>query len=141
MQLDTDAVQRMFKAIETGDLSDAEAYIAPAYLNRESADDGRSIKRGPDEFRETTVWLRSFFSDLHFEHIEIFGCANGMAPRIVVVTWMTGRHTAPFLGLPATNRTFRQRQIHLFHMAPDGKVLEHLAQRDDLGLRRQLAPA
>jgi predicted ester cyclase len=59
---------------------------------------------------------------------------------VVVVTYMNGKHTAPFLGLPATNRVFRQRQVHLFRIDHSGKVREHLAQRDDLGLRRQLAP-
>jgi predicted ester cyclase len=56
----------------------------------------------------------------------------------VVLTYMSGKHTAPFLGLPATNRSFRQRQVHLFRVDEHNKVREHLAQRDDLGLRRQL---
>jgi len=128
------AVERMFKAIETGDVSDADSYIAQDYLNRESVDDGRSDKRGPQEFQETTQWLRSTFSDLHFHHVEIFACAD----RVVVLTYMSGRHNAPFLGLPATNRSFRQRQVHLFRIDEENKVREHLAQRDDLGLRRQL---
>ena len=135
MHNDIRTVERMFKAIETGDLSDADSYIAEDYLNRESVDDGRSDKRGPDEFRETAAWLRSAFSDLRFENVDVFACDD----RVVVVTYMSGRHTAAFLGLPATNRPFRQRQVHLFRMDRAGKVREHLAQRDDLGLRRQLA--
>jgi len=38
------------------------------------------------------------------------------------------------------SRAFRQRQAHLFRIDHSGKVGEHLAQRDDLGRRRQLAP-
>lgn len=57
---------------------------------------------------------------------------------VVVVTFMSGRHTGPFLDLPATNRSFKQRQVHLFRIEAQNKVQEHLAQRDDLGLRRQL---
>jgi predicted ester cyclase len=131
------AVERMFRAIETGDLSDASVYIAENYVNRESIDDGRSDKRGPEEFRETAKWLRSAFSDLHFEHVDVFACAD----RVVVLTYMSGRHTAPFLGLPITNRAFRQRQIHLFRLDTQGRLTEHLAQRDDLGLRHQLVDA
>jgi predicted ester cyclase len=134
MQIGIQAVGRMFKAIESGDVSDAENYIAPDYLNRESADDGRSDKRGPQEFRETTAWLRSAFSDVQFEHADVFACDG----RVVVLTYMSGRHTAPFLGLAPTNRRFRQRQLHLFRIDEHNKVREHLAQRDDLGLRRQL---
>lgn len=134
MQTAIGAVERMFKAIETGDLRDAEDYIAAAYLNRESADDGRSEKRGPAEFRETADWMRGIFSDLSFEMSEVFGSGD----RVVVVTYMRGRHTAEFLGLKATHREFKQRQIHLFRVDEENKVSEHLAQRDDLGLRRQL---
>jgi predicted ester cyclase len=135
MQSGIQAVERMFKAIESGDVSDADDYIAQDYLNRESADDGRSDRRGPEEFRETTAWLRCAFSDLRFDHADVFACAD----RVVVLTYMSGRHTAPFLGLTATNRSFRQRQLHLFRIDEHNKVHEHLAQRDDLGLRRQLA--
>jgi predicted ester cyclase len=126
----------MFKAIETGDVSDADAYIAEDYINRESADDGRSDKHGPGEFQETTKWLRSAFSDLHFDNVDVIACAD----RVVVLTYMTGIHSGLFLGLPGTHRSFRQRQVHLFRVDQDNKVRKHLAQRDDLGLRRQLAP-
>jgi hypothetical protein len=130
MQDHIKAVERMFRAIETGDVSDAETYIAQDYLNRESVDDGRSDKRRTEEFRETTKWLRSIFSDLRFENpFRLRRPGRG-------VTYMSARHTAPFLGLPVTNRSFRQRQAHLFRIDPQNKVREHLAQRDDLGLRR-----
>jgi steroid delta-isomerase-like uncharacterized protein len=128
-------VMRMFRAIEDGDLDDVEAYIASDYLNRESVDDGRSEKRGPEEFRETAQWLRAAFSDLRFETVDAFSCED----RVVVLAYMSGRHTAPFMGLPPTGRSFRQRQVHLFRMDQENKVREHLAQRDDLGLRRQLS--
>jgi predicted ester cyclase len=134
MQTSVEAVERMFQAIETGELDHVETYIAPGYLNRESVDDGRSDKRGPAEFQETTEWLRSIFSNLKFEHVDVLTCFD----RVVVVTYMSGAHVAPFLGLPATNRTFRQRQVHLFRIDDQNRVSEHLAQRDDLGLRRQL---
>jgi predicted ester cyclase len=135
MQNGIQAVERMFRAIETGDVSDADAYIAPDYLDRESVDDGRSDKRGPGEFLETTEWLRSIFSDLNFDNLDVFACAD----RVVVITYMSGKQTAPFLGLPATNRRFRQRQVHIFRVDEQNRVPEHVAQRDDLGLRRQLA--
>jgi predicted ester cyclase len=129
-----DAVQRMFHAIETGELDDAEDYIAADYENREALDDGRSQARGPSEFRETAAWMRGMFSDLRFETADTIACGN----RVVVVVYMHGRQTATFFGIPPTGRAFRQRQVHLFRLNPEGKVTEHLAQRDDLGLRLQL---
>jgi ketosteroid isomerase-like protein len=58
MQSSIQAVERMFQAIETGDARDVSAFVAEDYLNRESVDDGRSSKRGPAEFLDTTEWLR-----------------------------------------------------------------------------------
>ena len=129
-----EAVWRMFRAIETGELDDAEEYIAAGYENREALDDGRSETRGPAEFRETAAWMRGMFSDLRFETADVIACGD----RVVVVTYMLGRQTAPFFGIPATGRSFRQRQVHLFRLNAERKVTEHLAQRDDLGLRLQL---
>jgi len=129
-----ESVQRMFTAIESGDLKDADEYISPAYLNRESVDDGRSTKRGPEEFKETSRWLRESFSNLHFEDSDVIACAD----RAVVVTYMCGIQTGPFMGITPANRSFRQRQVHIFRLDKESKVSEHLAVRDDLGLRRQL---
>lgn len=135
MQKVPEAVARMFAAVETGDLSNVEEYLADDYLNHESVGDGRSDKRGPDEFKDSAEWLRTSFSDLHFEVQDVIATDD----RVVVVTEMRGKQTARFMELSATNRTFRQRQVHLFRLNAEGKVAEHLAQRDDLGLRRQLS--
>jgi predicted ester cyclase len=130
-----EAVRRMFKAIESGDLHDVDRYISQDYLNHESNDDGRSSKRGPEEFRETAGWLRQTFSDLRFEDVDVIASGD----RVVIVTYMSGIQTGQFLGIPPANRAFRQRQVHIFRIDAAGKVAEHLAVRDDLGLRRQLA--
>ena len=58
-----EAVEHMFRAIETGNLEDAEEYVAADYDNRESLDDGRSEAKGPSDVRETAAFLRSRFSD------------------------------------------------------------------------------
>jgi steroid delta-isomerase-like uncharacterized protein len=135
MQTVPEAIALMFSAVETGDVSNVSDYIANDYLNHESVDDGRSNKLGPEEFKESVEWLRASFSDLHFDIKDVI-VAND---QVVVVAVMQGRQTAQFMELPATNRSFRQRQVHLFRLNDDGKVADHLAQRDDLGLRRQLA--
>ena len=50
MQSTIQAIEHMFRAIETGDLGDVDTYIAEGYLNRESVDDGRTDRRGPINF-------------------------------------------------------------------------------------------
>ena len=49
----------------------------------------------------------------------------------------SGRHTGEFFGLPATERTFAYRQMHMIRIV-DGKGAEHWAVRDDAALMRQL---
>jgi SnoaL-like polyketide cyclase len=50
--------------------------------------------RGPEEFWEIAKWLRSRFSDRHFEKVALIARGN----RLVVVTSMSGKHTAAFFG-------------------------------------------
>ncbi len=50
---------------------------------------------------------------------------------------MTGRHTGPFQGIPATGRPFSQQQVHIFTTA-GSLITGHRAARDDLGLLLQL---
>ncbi len=42
-----------------------------------------------------------------------------------------------FVGIPATGRTYTVQHIHLFRVV-GGKIVEHWANRDDLGAARQL---
>jgi predicted ester cyclase len=47
------------------------------------------------------------------------------------------RHTGQFIGVAPTNQTIATRQVHIVQFQ-DGKIIEHTAVRDDLGLGRQL---
>lgn len=125
-----------FRLIETADAALAEQIIAPDFVNREAEDDPDQPERiaaGPAGFIATAHWLRSAFADLAFEDIEVIAEDE----RVVVRSTMTGRHVGEFQGLAPTGKTFRQRQMHLLRFR-DGKIVEHVAQRDDLGLLLQL---
>jgi predicted ester cyclase len=52
----------------------------------------------------------------------------------------SGRHSGEFMGLPATERSFAYRQVHIVRLV-DGKGAEHWAVRDDASLMRQLTGA
>jgi ketosteroid isomerase-like protein len=124
-----------FRLIETGDPALAQRIVAADFVNREAEDDPDQPERslgGPAGFLATGDWLRAAFADLRFEEIE----AIGENDRVAVKATMTGRHVGEFQGIPPAE-PFRQRQIHLFRLR-DGKIVEHLAQRDDLGLLLQL---
>ncbi|HET7739463.1 MAG TPA: ester cyclase [Mycobacterium sp.] len=98
---------------------------------------------GPDGFWSTALWLRAAFADLHYEvHHAI---ADG--DLIAVNSTMCGTHTAPWAVytddgdidtvFPATGKPFRATQSHWFRLQ-DGLIREHWANRDDLGMAKQL---
>jgi len=125
-----------FRIIETGEAALADRIIAADFVNREAQDDPEQADRnlkGPAGFMATSRWLSSAFSELRFDDFEVIAEDQ----RVVVRATMSGRHTGAFQGIPPTGRRFHQRQIHLFRMHA-GKIVEHLAQRDDLGLLLQL---
>jgi predicted ester cyclase len=125
-----------FRIIETGEAAPADRIIAADFVNREAEDDpdqpDRNLK-GPAGFMATSRWLSGAFSELRFEDFEVIAEDH----RVVVRATMSGRHTGTFQRIAPTGRHFRQRQIHLFRLHA-GKIVEHLAQRDDLGLLLQL---
>ena len=58
--------------------------------------------------------------------------------KVVARFTMTGTHTgAEFLGLPPSGRKINVTGISIFRVA-DGKIVEHLANEDALGLLQQL---
>ena len=125
-----------FRAVETGDTALAERIIGADFRNREAEDDIDEPDRnlpGPAGFLATSHWLRGAFSDLQFEEIETLAEDD----RVMVKATMTGCHTGAFQGEAPTGRRIRQRQIHLFRIH-ERKIVEHLAQRDDLGLLLQI---
>jgi predicted ester cyclase len=125
-----------FRLIETGDSTLAARIVASDFVNHEAEDDDNEPDRklpGPVGFLATSRWLRNAFSDLRFDEIEALGEDN----RVVVRATMTGRHTGTFQGVLATGKQIRQRQVHFFRLRR-GQLIEHAAQRDDLGLLLQI---
>jgi predicted SnoaL-like aldol condensation-catalyzing enzyme len=127
-----------------GGLADFEAVIHPDAHNRESsAEPPDSRGRGPAAFYATALWLRDAYGELRWEvHRAV---AEG--ELVVLHTTMSGRHVRTFVSygpdarpaqaFPPTVRRFATTQTHWFRMA-DGKVVEHWANRDDLGTAMQL---
>jgi predicted ester cyclase len=131
LEQNKDVAIASFRLIETGD-----QIIASDFVNREAEDNPEQEDRnakGADGFLATSSWLRAAFADLRFEDIE----AIAEDDRVAVRATMTGRHSGEFQGIKATGRSFRQRQIHFFRLHRH-KIVDHVAERDDLGLMLQL---
>jgi ketosteroid isomerase-like protein len=135
---------RSMQLMASGDLDELAAVVTPDAVNRESEDeppDTRGV--GPAAYAATARWLRRAFSDLAFEIHE----AVQDGDLVVVHATMSGRQTGPFVvhgpdgavttAFPPRGRPFACTQTHWFRMR-DGKVAEHWANRDDLGMGQQL---
>ena len=127
-----------------GDLSEFEAVVHPLARNREAEAEPPACRgTGPAAFYATALWLRSAYADLRWEIHDTV--ADG--ELVVVHATMSGRQVGTFVGygpdaspaqaFPARNKTFATTQTHWFRVA-DGQVIEHWANRDDLGTAAQL---
>jgi predicted ester cyclase len=128
----------------SGSRADFDSVVHPNAFNRESeAEPPATRGRGPGAFHASALWLRSAFAELRFDidHVVVEG------EIAVVHTTMRGRHTGPFVvyderGAIAqvfapTGRTFAVTQSHWLRVE-EGRVVEHWANRDDLGQALQL---
>jgi predicted ester cyclase len=135
---------RSIHAMASGDRAGFDLLFHPAAADRENPVQPPSSRvPGPAGFYATALWLRAAIAGLHYD-IHHALADGGL---VAVNSTMNGRHTAPFAAytedgavdavFPPTNRTFAMTQSHWFRIE-DGKIIEHWANRDDLGTARQL---
>ena len=131
-------------AMADGNRADFEPLYHPLAVDRENAIQPPSSRvRGPDCFYSTALWLRAAFAGLHYD----IHHAVAAGDLVVVNSTMNGRHVAPWAVytadgtvdavFPPTGKTFAMTQSHWFRMK-DGVIIEHWADRDDLGTAKQL---
>jgi len=139
-----DLAIRDFRLMETWDDAEASAIIAPTMRNDEAMTEPPASRQpGPAGARATYDWLHSAYADLHWTIHQLV--AEG--DWVVAQTTMSGRQTGPFTVFaphgevgqvfPATGREFAVSQTHWFRVA-GGQLVEHRADRDDLGQALQL---
>ena len=135
---------RSIHTMAVGDRAAFDPLYHPTAVDRENPVQPPSSRvPGPACFYSTALWLRGAFAGLHYDiHHAI---ADG--DFVVVNSTMNGRHIAPWAVynedggvdtvFPPTHKTFAMTQSHWFRMQ-DGRIIEHWANRDDLGMARQL---
>jgi predicted ester cyclase len=145
--LSTDPISvavRSIHAMATGERADFDPLYDPQAVDRENTIQPPSSRvPGPAGFYSTAQWLRSSFADLHYD---IHHAVND-GSLVAVSSTMNGRHTAAWASysadgdvdsvFPPTGKTFAMTQSHWFRI-DDDKIIEHWANRDDLGMARQL---
>jgi predicted ester cyclase len=135
---------RSIHAMADADRADFDLLYHPHAADRENQVQPPSSRvPGPAGFYSTALWLRAAFADLHYDiHHAITD--GGL---VAVNSTMNGRHVAPWAVytddgavdtvFPPTNKTFAVTQSHWFRI-DEGKITEHWANRDDLGMATQL---
>ncbi len=126
-------VQHLYEQLfNQGNLSVTDEVIAPDFINH-NAPPGSN--RGPESMRQLITMLSTAFPDMHYTVEELVAEGDTVVARVT----MSGTHRGPgpVQGMPPTGRSVRQDQMHFIHFR-DGKVVEHRAVRDDLGMMRQL---
>jgi predicted ester cyclase len=135
---------RSIHMMATGDRADFDALYDPSAVDRENPVQPPSSRvPGPEGFYSTALWLRAAFAGLHYDvHHAV---ADG--DLVVVNSSMNGRHTTAWAVytddgrvdtvFPPTDKPFAMTQSHWFRIR-DGMIVEHWANRDDLGMARQV---
>lgn len=136
--------RRQFTAMRAGDLADFEDHVHPEATNREAKDEPLACRgRGAPSFLATGIVLRAVFANLEWTVHETVVEDD----LVVAHVMMTGRQVATFYrydergrvdaAFPADGRSFSTNQTHWWRMA-DGLMIEHWANRDDMGMALQL---
>lgn len=115
---------------KSGEDEVAERLIHPDYVNHEAAADRPG---GPEGFKETARRLRRAFAALRIEPLDVIAERD----QVVIRARFSGRHVAPFAGMPVTGREFSVESTHIVRIL-DGRIVEHWVNRDDAGMLRQL---
>ena len=141
---DARTAMRSMHLMSSGDLADMATVYTADVVNREAKNEPPDTRgTGPAAMYATARWLRGAFTELAFECHE----AVQQDDLVVVHATMSGRQTGPFVAygedgaiaavFPPRGRRFAVTQTHWFRMR-DGRVAEHWANRDDLGMGQQL---
>ncbi|GAB3928726.1 ester cyclase [Kribbella albertanoniae] len=128
---DTAVTLRYVDYLRTGDDAILEEAFAPDFLDHVSG------RRGVEIMRIVRGWIAASFADAVYE---VHGVTTGGG---LVMLWFSSRarHVGnafpQFAGREPTGRVIVAEAVHIFRVV-DGRLAEHWAVRDDLGVQRQI---
>lgn len=126
-----EVIDRIYsEGLNDGDLTAADRYLTPDFRNNGSHDDSMS---GPEAFKHTIKIQRGAFSDIKYEILDFMSDGDKAAIRWV----MHGRHTGPFIGIPATGLQIEHHGMIFFRFEGE-KVAERWGLVDNFSLQRFL---
>jgi predicted ester cyclase len=89
---------------------------------------------GPEGVKDFVRMIRSAFSDLHV--VSQNELAEG--DKVLIHSTSSGTHTGEFMGVAPTGRRVEFDVVDINRFGSDGKIVEHWAVVDELGLMQQL---
>jgi steroid delta-isomerase-like uncharacterized protein len=123
-------VRRYIEEVWNGhDLDAIDEHVSSDYFNHAASTE--EYRRGGA--RRIWEWILSVFPDHRFDVDDV--AADGQT--VAVRGTMVGTHEGELMGIAPTGKSVAVQQSHWFRVA-DGKLTEHWAVRDDLGMMRQL---
>jgi ketosteroid isomerase-like protein len=132
------------KALETSDLDLLRATVHPDATNREAAAEPPACRQpGPEGFLATAEWLHNLAADIGWDVHDAVSAGDLVAVHVTMRGHQSNPHTIyapdgqPAQVMPNHGRAFAVTQSHWFRVR-DGLVIEHWANRDDLGMALQL---
>lgn len=116
--------------LQDGDESAADRYIDSDVVTHDGMP-GQAP--GLEGVKQTFRSLREAFPGMHVQVEDIIAEDDKVVGRFVV----SGTNTGPFMGMPATGKTFTYDEIAIVRFK-DGKIVEHWAEMDSMGMMQQL---
>ncbi len=128
-------VRRLYEVLNTGDVGAAVQFYAPDVMNH-----GRPASR--EVVRRILSDIRWTFPDEHSVIDDLVAVGDAVVVRQTVTGTHTGVGRLPVMGgllvgAPPTGRGFKVQTIHWWTLR-DGLIVEHWANRDDVGMLQQL---
>lgn len=121
------------QVINPGNLTAADQYFAQDYVDHALPP---GLPAGVAGFKAFFTMLRTAFPDLHYTVEDVVAEGEKVVARVSVHGSMKG----DFQGMKATGKTATWTEIHIGRYA-GGKVVEHWATIDQLGMLHQLGLA
>lgn len=137
-------VRRFWKASEENDLDAIVTFWSPEAINHggQTAQSTHRPPAGPEGIKKVMASLHTAFPDRKYVIEDLIAEGDKIVCRLTVSGTHQGTPDIPVEGgllmkHPPTGKKYTIQHIHIFRIE-QGKLAEHWAARDDLGLMQQL---
>ena len=139
-----DLIRRFWEASERGNSDEMAAFWAPDAINHggQTTQAQHPPPAGPEGLKRVFISLLTAFPDRKYLIEDLIATGDKVVCRLTVSGTHQGVPEIPVEGgmlmaVPPTGKAYTVQQIHIFRVE-NGKIAEHWAARDDLGMMQQL---